>query len=267
MTRPMKFIHVTDLHLVEPFEDLWGLNPYQRFDACLTDIETWHGDAEFCVISGDLTERGEADAYRALRKRLESFSMPTFLMVGNHDDRAAFIKAFPEAYLDARGFVQYEHHTNGAVFLFLDTLKGEGSAGAYCTGRREWLSQRMAAAGSAPVYIFMHHPPFDIEIPYMDRIKLEEPEAFEAALGDKSKVRHIFFGHVHRPVYVNWKGIPATALPALCHQVPLRRDSVASRFSDEPPMYAVVDLFEDRLVINADCYLDRKDCKMPPNKR
>jgi len=262
----MKFIHVTDLHLVDPFEDLWGLNPYQRFDACLTDIDAWHGDAEFCVISGDLTDRGEPDAYRALRKRLESFSLPTFLMLGNHDDRAAFVKAFPEAYLDERGFVQFEHRVGEAVFLFLDTLKGEGSAGAYCEGRRAWLAERLSAAAGAPVYIFMHHPPFDIEIPYMDRIKLEEPEAFEAVLGD-ADIRHIFFGHVPRPVYVNWKGIPATSLPAICHQVPLRRDAVSSRFSDEPPMYGVVELLDDRLVINADCYLDRKDCKMPPNKR
>lgn len=263
----MKFVHVTDLHLVDPFEDLWGLNPYKRLDACLTDIATQHGDAEFCVISGDLTDRGELDAYKALRKRLDTFPMPTFLMVGNHDDRATFIKAFPDARLDDGGFVQFEHRSGGVVFLFLDTLKGEGSAGAYCEMRCAWLRDRIAAAGDTPVCIFMHHPPFDIEIPYMDRIKLEDVPAFEQALGAKDNIRHIFFGHVHRPVFVNWKGISCSALPAICHQVPLRRDSANSRYTDEPPMYAVVDVFDDRLVVNADCYMHRNDCRMPPNKR
>ena len=263
----MKFVHVTDLHLVDPFEELWGLNPYKRLDACLSDIETYHGDAEFCVISGDLADRGEREAYVALRKRLEAFAIPTYLMIGNHDDRPAFVKAFPEAYLDERGFVQFERHAGGAVFLFLDTFKGEGSAGAYCEGRREWLKARLEAAGDTPVVIFMHHPPFDIEIPYMDRIKLEDPDLFEEALGRKERIRHIFFGHVHRPVFVNWKGVSCTALPATGHQVPLNRDSVGTRYSDEPPMYAVVHLFDDRVVVNADCYMHRADCKMPPNKR
>ncbi len=266
MAARMKFIHITDLHLVDPFEDLWGINPYRRLDACLTDIETSHADAEFCVISGDLADRGEPDAYRALRKRLQGFPVPTLLMLGNHDDRAAFIKTFPDAPLDDNGFVQHEHRAGGHVFLCLDTLKGEGSSGTLCEARRAWLSQRLAAAGDMPVCIFMHHPPFDIELPYMDRLKLEDPDTFEEALGTKSNIRHIFFGHVHRPVYVNWKGIPCTALPALCHQVPLRRETVISRYSDEPPMYAVVDVFEDRFVVNADCFMHRQDCKMPPNK-
>ena len=263
----MKLIHITDLHLVAPFEALWGLKPFDRLEACLDDIEAHHGDAEFCVISGDLTDRGEIEAYRALAKRLESFPIRTFLMVGNHDDRATMLKAFPDTPVDANGFIQAEHRAGGAVFLFLDTLKGEGSAGLYCEQRRQWLSERIAAAGGAPIYIFMHHPPFDIEIPYMDRIKLEEPEKFEAVIRGDADIRHIFFGHVHRPVYVNWNGIPATALPAISHQVPLRRESVTSRYSDEPPMYAVVDVFEDRLVVNADCYMHRGDVQMPPNKR
>ena len=157
-----------------------------------------------------------------MRKRLESFPLKTFLMIGNHDDRHAFTKAFPDRPRDPNGFVQFEHHSNGAVFLFLDTFKEKSSAGEFCAPRRAWLTERLEAAQPAPVYIFMHHPPFDIELPYMDRIKLEDPEAFAASLGDRADIRHIFFGHVHRPVYVNWNGIPATALPALNHQVPLQ---------------------------------------------
>lgn len=263
----MKFIHITDPHLVAPFETLWGLKPIDRLDACLKDIETHHGDAEFCVISGDLADRGEREAYNALRKRLESFPIKTFLMIGNHDDRGAFIKTFADRPLDPNGFVQFEHQCQGGVFLFLDTCKEKSSAGELCAQRRAWLTTRLEQAHSAPVYIFMHHPPFDIEIPYMDRIKLEDPEGFATLLGDTANVRHIFFGHVHRPVYVNWNGIPATALPALNHQVPLRRDSVSWHYSDEPPMYAVIDILKDRLVINADCFLHRQDCKVPPNKR
>ena len=90
----MKFIHITDLHLVPPGQKLWGFDPFPRLDQCLADIMKYHADAEFCAISGDLTERGEAESYRALQERLKKFPLPVHLMLGNHDDRATFLKVF-----------------------------------------------------------------------------------------------------------------------------------------------------------------------------
>jgi 3',5'-cyclic AMP phosphodiesterase CpdA len=263
----MKFAIVPDLHLVAPPERLWGLDPFARLDACLTDLESWHGDAQFCVIMGDIADRGELEAYRALEKRLKTFPIETVLLVGNHDDRSVLQRVFPDAPHDDHGFVQGERRTPEGLFLFLDTLKAGTSAGEYCQQRRDWLSERLDAARDTPVYLFMHHPPFDINIPYMDRIKLEEADAFADIALRHGNVRHLFFAHVHRPVQAVWRGITCTSLPAINHQVPLRRESVTSRYSDEPPMYAVVDIEPDRLVVNCDCFLHRKDCAMPPNKR
>ena len=62
----MKFIHVTDLHLVAEDELLWGLKPIETLDACLADIARHHADAAFVAITGDLTERGEVAAYQML---------------------------------------------------------------------------------------------------------------------------------------------------------------------------------------------------------
>ncbi len=262
----MKFAIVPDLHLLAPPERLWGLDPYARLDACLSDIAEWHGDAEFCVIMGDLADRGELDAYRALKRRLENFPLKTHLMIGNHDDRATFQRAFPDMPRDAEGFVQIEQENDAGVFLYLDTVEAGTAAGVYCDSRRAWLRDRLAAAGDRPVYLFMHHPPFDIAVPYLDRIKLEEADAFEEIVRGAGNVRHLFFAHVHRPVQVVWKGLPACALPALNHQVPLRREAVSSRYSDEPPMYSVVDITSDSVIVNSDCFLNRKACVMPPNK-
>ena len=63
----MKLIHLTDLHLMPPGELLWGLDPFARFDAALVDIAAHHADADLCVITGDLTEKGDVAAYELLR--------------------------------------------------------------------------------------------------------------------------------------------------------------------------------------------------------
>ena len=258
----MKIIHITDLHLVAPGELLWGLNPHERADRCLKDIARWHGDADFCVISGDLTNEGDRQAYAWLVERLEDFPLKTFLMVGNHDSREEFTQAFPRTGRDENGFVQYVHQSDRGVFLFLDTLKGPVPEGEYCAIRRDWLADQLQAAASDPVWIFMHHPPFDIGIPFMDRIKLEEPEAFAEVISSHGDIRHIFFGHVHRAAFVHWRGIPCTCLPATNHQVPLDRASVGTRFSVEPPMYGVVLIEQDHTRVHFDACLDRAPADM-----
>ena len=257
----MKFIHLTDPHLVKPGQKLWGLDPFARFDACLNDIASHHADANFCVITGDLADRGEIDIYEALGARLKHFPLRTHLVLGNHDDRINFLKVFGGA--DGSGYVQKGLHLDGRTFLFLDTLKGPpSSAGLYDPPRRAWLAAELAKAEGRPVYVFMHHPPFAIGHALMDLIKLDDAEAF-AALLDGHDVRHIFFGHAHRPISGQWRGIAFSALPGLNHQLPLAGGAVPTVYSDEPPMYAVVLLEHDRTIVHADAFLHRKPAQMP----
>ena len=116
-------------------------------------------------------------------------------MLGNHDDRENYRAVFGGA-----GHVQHAITREGAHLLFLDTLKGPpSSAGLYDAPRRDWLKAELAKAGGAPVYLFMHHPPFDIGHPLMDLIKLDDAEDF-AALLKGHDIRHIFFGHAHRTI-------------------------------------------------------------------
>ena len=172
------------------------------------------------------------------------------------------LAGFPDHPRDENGFVQSSRRTGEGLFLFLDTLKGEGSAGAFCEQRQAWLKDELASAGNDPVWIFMHHPPMDIGIPYMDRIKLEDHVAF-AEIISGSNVRHIFFGHVHRPLFVNWNGISCTSLPGTNHQVPLVRESVATSYSFEPAMYCVVLIEDNSVIVHFDAPLERRSAEMP----
>lgn len=260
----MKIIHLTDLHLPSPGTRLFGLDPFERAAGCLEDIARWHGDAEFCVISGDLAERGGGDAYAWLADRLKDFPLRSFVLMGNHDEREALCAAFPEARRDGAGFLQSAMPTEKGVFLFLDTYKGEGSAGTYCAARRDWLAGQLAAARGRPVWIFMHHPPFDVGMPYMDRIKMEEAEAFAEVLKGHRDIRHIFFGHIHRACYVNWNGISCTSLPGTNHQLPLVRESIGTAYSIEPPMYGVITIGEGQTTVHFDACLNRSQADMPP---
>jgi len=255
----MKFIHVTDIHLVGDDGSLEGLVPSERLDACLHDIIHWHKDASFCVISGDLAESADPKAYQILEMKLRSFPLPCFLLIGNHDNRNVFQSVFNRHPKDPNGYVQHRFEKNGRVFLFLDTNK-EGCdvhEGQLCADRLDWLKQQLIHAEDKPTFLFLHHPPFNIGVPYVDKIRLQEVEEFADTIKYGKNIRHVFYGHVHRMTYVNWRGVSFTSLPSINHQIPLNADSVKGAFCDEPPAYGVVQIENDQLTVHFNTFLQR----------
>ena len=63
----MKIVQISDIHLGAPGEEINGCHPSARLLSCFEDIVSWHSDAEFCVITGDLTEFAEPAAYEFLQ--------------------------------------------------------------------------------------------------------------------------------------------------------------------------------------------------------
>ena len=160
--------------------------------------------------------------------------------------------------LYANGFVQSVLDTPSGRVLLLDSVEAGNHAGVFCEARAGWLAARLDEADERPVYLFVHHPPFDIGIPSLDRIRLLDPGPLIRALDGRRNVRHLFLGHVHRPVSGTWRGIPFSAVRSTAHQVALdfETESPVPK-SHEPPAYAVILLEADRTVVHLHDYLDR----------
>jgi 3',5'-cyclic AMP phosphodiesterase CpdA len=255
----MKLIQVSDTHFVPPGRRLLGLDPRARLEACIDDINRNHGDAELCLFTGDLADSGMTEAYRVLGEVLAGLGPPFRLLIGNHDDRGNFLAAFPQAPRDENGFVQTVVGGAAGDLILLDTHEPGTAAGGYCARRCAWLRARLEDSGERPVYLFMHHPPFDIGVPSLDRIRLLEPEGFAEVVAGAEAIKHIFFGHVHRPVSGSWQGVPFSALRSTVHQVPF--DTVTAHavpYSHDAPAYGVILLEADRVVVHHHDYLNDK---------
>jgi 3',5'-cyclic-AMP phosphodiesterase len=252
----MKLIQLTDLHLMPAGERLHDLDPQARLDAAIADINAHQGDAALCVLSGDLANAGDVPSYQALRASLARLRVPWRLMVGNHDDRANLLRVFPDTPLDAHGFVQTRVELDGARLLLLDTLEPGQAWGRYCARRLSWLETELAAAESRPVYLFTHHPPFPIGLPSLDRMTLRDDGPLGALLERHGGVRHLFCGHVHRPIAGSWRGIPVSALPSTNHQVAFDLVTVAPvPDSPGPPAYGVIFIGPDTTIVHMHDFL------------
>lgn len=240
-----KFIHLTDTHQIPPGQSLYGLDPAARLRAAVASIAAEHRDAAFVIVTGDLAHRGEPQAYGVLREGLAALHMPVHLLLGNHDDRRAFLDAFPDTPTDAEGFVQYAFDAGALRMICLDTNEPGVHWGVLCERRAAWLAEALAGAArdDRSVHLFLHHPPFPLGIAAMDRISLRDTGPLEAAIAPhRERIRHLYFGHVHRPIGGSWHGIPFTTVRAISHQVALvlGRETERVPGSHEPPQYGVV---------------------------
>jgi len=255
----MKFIHLTDSHLVAPPQSLFEMDMGARLKGAIQSIKEHHGDADFCVVTGDLTHWGEAGAFELFRDTMNELPIPWHAIPGNHDVRPVFKQILPDIPVDQNGFIQYGLDTPVGRFVFLDTVDEGKPSGFLCPDRLDWLNSEIqeAAENGTDVYLFMHHAPMPIGINGVDRIRLTNGDSFYDAVGNFSNVRHLFFGHVHRPCHGVWRGLPFSTVKATAHQIALTLAPDAPLISSrENPAYAIVLIDKDGVIIHDHSYFD-----------
>lgn len=173
----LKAIWMTDLHFAHQIEIL-GHNPRKRLGNAIDHVNQLHSDADFCVVSGDLVNRGTAADYNALSGRLESLSVPILPMMGNHDNRQLLKEFLPLPSTCMDEFVQYSVTTPEGLILCMDTHKLGSDAGELCETRLAWLESQLKQSSGLPVFIFMHHPPIALGLPTQDADKLINCDQF-----------------------------------------------------------------------------------------
>ncbi len=262
----MKILQITDTHIVPEKRDMHGVNPYQRLSACVEDIRQNHADAELCVITGDLAHRGEIGAYEALSEILARLPIAYHLLVGNHDDRENLLSVLPETPTDHNGFIQSTVDLAAGRLIFIDTVEKGEKFGGFCQRRADWLTNQLKGSANRPVYMFLHHPPFDLGIPNIDDIRLLRGEdLFADTIAPFPNIRHMFFGHVHRPIAGSWMGIPFSIFRGTAHQVALRMEATPHLVrSHEPPAYGVILLNPHSTVVHFHDFMDTSAFTVPP---
>lgn len=238
----MKLVHISDIHLTAPNERMGGLDPHQRFAQALADVRAHHVDATRIIITGDLTHWGEPDAYAALREALTDLPAPVRLLIGNHDDRAVFLSAFPDHPKDESGFINYAETEQNTRLIYLDTTAARTHAGHFCAQRRGWLARELETHNR--VRLFLHHNIMPIGLPAEDKIGLvpEDREPLADLLSQyRDRIDYIHFGHVHAPVHGTYCGIPFASVRSTGNQsLPDLKEQDLLQGAPMAPSYSVI---------------------------
>lgn len=241
----MLIAQITDIHIgfvpADPDEQ-----NMQRLRRVLHHLSHGPNRPDLLLLSGDLTENGDAESYARLAAALEGLPFPIWPMVGNHDDRAELLKAFPHTPAED-GFIQYALEFPSTRLILLDTLEPGRHGGAFCTARAAWLKAKLAERPDTPTLIVVHHPPFETSIPWMDT-DAHEPwvERLADTLTGQYQVKGMIAGHLHRTIMSHWHNLPVLVAPSVAPAVALDLNPIDAEkpdgrklITDEPPAYAL----------------------------
>ena len=184
------------------------------------------------IVTGDLVEGGSLREYDRLRGLLAPIDVPVHLLLGNHDDRAAFRNVF-----GGGEFIQYTFDVGPLRVIALDTNDPGQAGGRLCPTRLDWLASQLAAAGDRPTILALHHPPFVTGLPAMDDcgLAVEDAEALGAIVARHPNIERVICGHVHPPMTSRFAHTVAMTAPSVAHQFRLVLDDRPLAMTLEPP--------------------------------
>ncbi|MFM7349642.1 MAG: phosphodiesterase [Erythrobacter sp.] len=246
--RAVLIAQLTDIHVgFAPQDGADELN-LVRLRAVLARLFEGPNRPDLLVLSGDLTDRGDAESFATLAALLAPCPCPVLPLVGNHDSRAGLLGAFPQMKAAEGGFLHdVVKAPLGLRIIALDTLEEGRHGGAFCATRAAWLAATLAEAPDTPTVIFMHHPPVVSGIDWMDPAPGEPWIArLHEVLEGQSQVLGIHCGHLHRQITTRFAGIPLSVTPSVAPLVAMDLTPIDPRVPDyrelittEPPAYAL----------------------------
>lgn len=229
---------ISDLHI-----KAGGRLSYRKVDtlgalnAAVAQLNTLTPRPDAVVITGDLTDFGEAAEYTQVRRVLDTLTLPWFAIAGNHDSRPAFCEAFKDCgWIDPRAaFIQWSVDHFPVRLIGLDSTVPHQPWGELCPARLTWLQQQLAAEPDKPTIVMLHHHPFISGIDHMDRQNLRDTDALARILNDAPQVVRVLCGHVHRFMVSQLGNTLVCSAPGTSHQVtPDFTPDGPSTFTQEP---------------------------------
>ncbi|TFD33923.1 phosphodiesterase [Cryobacterium cryoconiti] len=250
--RPDHFLlHLSDTHLLAN-----GGRLYDRVDSTahlaqlFAEVEASAGRPDAIIITGDLADKGEPDAYRALQGIVEPaaarLGARVFWVMGNHDDRASFRSTLlnepaSDEPIDRVDFI------GGLRLITLDTSVPGHHYGAVTEAQLRWLADQLSVPAPDGTILAMHHPPVPSVLDLAVSVELRDQSRLAQVLRG-TDVRSILAGHLHYSSMATFAGIPVSVASATCYTQDLNVPVGGTRGRDGARTFNLVHVFADTVL-------------------
>lgn len=216
--------HVSDTHLLHGGAPLGGVaDTVGALRQVVSQLERLGDRLDAIVVTGDVTDLGEPDAYRRVRELVDpladSSGARVVWVMGNHDERGAF----REGLLDEPASdepVDRVVDLDGLRLVVVDTSVPGWHHGQLDPASLEWLDGVLAESAPDGTILAMHHAPLATPLALMDVLELRGQDALAEVVRGRD-IRLILGGHLHYPTNGEFAGIPVSVAGATAYTIDL----------------------------------------------
>ncbi|MEO6473434.1 MAG: metallophosphoesterase [Aeromicrobium sp.] len=245
-------VHVSDTHFVGGKRPLYGsIDTDGHLSQALNQIEKSDAHVEALVFTGDLADKGEADAYSRLRGLVEPVAerigAEVIWVMGNHDNRADYARElFDEPETDRPQDRVYD--LNGLRVISFDTTVAGFHHGDIDAEQLEWLRGILSTPAPDGTILTLHHPP--IPTPRMEAMGMLEllDQSRLADVIRGTDVRAILGGHLHYSTHSTFAEIPVSVAAATCYTMDLTAEDRLLSGIDFGQSINFVHVYDDQVV-------------------
>jgi Icc protein len=238
-----RIIQITDCHLFADRRELRGIATWPRLEAVLGEIRERFSDFDCLVVTGDTAHDEIEETYAAFREALGDLTERLFLIPGNHDNREAIVKVFPDRCELTAGRLTFQHGLGDWQLIGLDShIPGE-VAGRIGPAQFTWTAGPFCRTQDLHTVVFVHHPPVLMHSRWLDEIGLEDGEVLIELLEQFPNIKLVCSGHVHQESATATGGPLVLTTPAVGPQFRPRTDEL--QIEALPPALRVIDLEPD----------------------
>ncbi|HSP75319.1 MAG TPA: phosphodiesterase [Cryobacterium sp.] len=214
--------HISDTHFLGGGRALYGaVDTDTTVYQAMAQLERSGLRPDALLFTGDIADRGEADAYRRVRDIVEAaaerMGAPVIWVMGNHDKREAFRT---ELLGEAASTTPVDRVVDigGVRIIVLDTSVPGYHHGDLSDAQLAWLADVLSEPAPHGSLLALHHPPVPTMLPLMAILELRgQARLAEVVAG--SDIRAILGGHLHYATTGLFAGIPVSVAAATCYTI------------------------------------------------
>ena len=209
------FIHLTDSHLLDGRDDtLKGFNTLDSFSATLDESLRCHPEADFILLTGDISQHGSRESYQLLEAVLNKYKLPVYAVPGNHDTPHLLSQVIPSTPAADLNIIKLG---NVSLVLINSQVSGEHSGNVGPEQLRQ-LDTHLANSNSELDIIAIHHPPVSINSEWLDELGLRNRNKLMDILGSHTGNTMLLCGHIHQELDQQVGNVRIMATPSTCFQ-------------------------------------------------
>ena len=239
----VRLTHLTDPHLYGGESELLrGVATLPSLEATLAHARRRDWPPDAVLVTGDLVQDDPA-GYAHFRRLLGALRLPVLCLPGNHDEPAIMRRELDSAPFVIGGFVDLGLWR---IVLLDSTIPGS-AAGRLSADTLTALQSALAGAPQKHALVCLHHHPVPLASRWLDRVGLQNADAFFDVIDRHPNVRGVVWGHVHQSYDALRKGVRLLATPSTCAQFLPGSEQFA--IDRRPPGYRTLELRADGSIL------------------